>query len=361
MCVARAPEERAPRLPERVERTHEREIPEGLLLQANACRELIERLECPAALALLDNRLSFLLAQSFDGSEADPHVVRTAFPMRGDSARRIHWVRGRGGSRAQWDPRPYVVEGGTREHGSPLGRVTLRSGLADRLRKRSIHIDGQDRDSVAFRISGDDCGRVEAHGLVVEESDVELGGVVELQMSGVIRGERECRGVALTESELGEGRDLAEDLVRGDVVDALLARPADERPAQLLHVGARARAAHRATEHGRGRWRESRGRDRDAEDLLLEEDHAERLLEDRLEQRMRVLHRLAALPAGGAGIYHVPLRRAWPDARDLDDDVREVPRPHARQGLRLRTALHLEETDRVDLADEVVHGGVVER
>src|SRR5207244_49763 len=106
-----------------------------------------------------------------------------------------------------------------------------------------------------FRISGDDSGRVEAHGLVVEESDVELGGVVELQMSGVIRGERECRGVALTESELGEGRDLAEDLVRGDVVDALLARPADERPAQLLHVGAPAPAAHRARGPGRGRTR----------------------------------------------------------------------------------------------------------
>src|SRR5437660_7070213 len=150
---------------------------------------------------------------------------------------------------------------------------------------------------MTFRVAGYDSGRVEAHGLIVQESDVELGGVVELQMSGVIRGKRERRSVALTESELGEGRDLAEDLVRGDVVDALLARPADERPAQLLHVGARARAAHRATEHVRGRWRESRGRDRDAEDLLLEEEHAERLLEDRLAQRMRVLHRRAAVPA----------------------------------------------------------------
>src|SRR5437588_10931520 len=102
---------------------------------------------------------------------------------------------------------------------------------------------------MTFRVAGYDSGRVEAHGLIVEEPDVELGGVVELQMSGVIRGERECCRVALAESELGEGRDLAEDLVRGHVVDALRARTADERLAPLLHVGARARATHRATEH----------------------------------------------------------------------------------------------------------------
>src|SRR5439155_13061883 len=40
--IARAPEERAPRLAKRVERPHKREISQGLLLQANACRELIE-------------------------------------------------------------------------------------------------------------------------------------------------------------------------------------------------------------------------------------------------------------------------------------------------------------------------------
>src|SRR2546426_4396800 len=121
---------------------------------------------------------------------------------------------------------------------------------------------------MTFRIAGYDSGRVEAHGLVVEEPDVELGGGVDLQMSGVIRGERERGSVTLAEPELREGGDLTEDLVRGHVVDALLTRPADERPAQRLHVGAGARAAHRATQHvGRGR-RESRGGDRDAKDLL---------------------------------------------------------------------------------------------
>src|SRR4029079_14719328 len=150
---------------------------------------------------------------------------------------------------------------------------------------------------MTLRITGYHSGRVEAHGLVVEEREVELGGVVELQMSGVIRGEREGGSGTLTEPELGEGGDLAEDLVGDRLVDAFRARAADERPAELLHVSARASAAHRAAEHVRGGRRESRGGDRDAKDLLLEEDHAEGLFEDRLEQRMRVLHRLAALPA----------------------------------------------------------------
>ena len=76
---------------------------------------------------------------------------------------------------------------------------------------------------------------------------------------------------------------------------------------------------------------------------------------------MRVLHRLAALPAVDVRVDHVPLQRARPDDRDLDDDVREVARPHARQRLGLRAALHLEQADRVDLADEVVDRRIVER
>ena len=268
-------------------------------------------------------------------------------------------MRDRGHWRAQGDRRPYVVAGGPPEHDRALGRGI--TGFANSFRERSVHIDGQYRDAVAFRISGDDSGRVEAHGLVVEESDVELGGVVELQMSGVIRGERERGRVALAESEFGERGDLPEDLVRGHVVNALGARAVHERTAQALHVGRATSAAHRAAEHVSGRGREPRGGNGHPKDLLLEEDHAERLFEDRLEQGMCVGDRLAALPAADVRVHHVPLQRARPDDRDLDDDVREVPRPHARQGLRLRTALHLEETDRVDLADEVVHGGVVER
>src|SRR5205807_1805827 len=281
------------------------------------------------------------------------------FAMRRDRPRAVDWMTDGRGWRAQGDPRPYVVEGGPPEHDRPFRRVS--DGFAYSFRERSIHIDWEDRDAMAFRISGDDSGRVEAHGLVVQQRDVELGGVVELQMSGVIGGERERRCVALAESELREGGDLSEDLIRDRLVDTLRARAADEWAAQLLHVCRAARAAHRTAQHVRGRRREPRGGDRDAEDLLLEEDDTERLFEDRLEQRMRVLDRLAALPPSDVRVDHVPLQGAGPDDRDLDDDVREVPGPDTREGLRLRAALHPEEPDRVDLGEKVVDRGVVER
>src|SRR5437773_2093510 len=180
-------------------------------------------------------------------------------------------------------------------------------------------------------------------------------------MRGVIRGERERGRVALAEPELRERGDLSEDLVGHVGSYAVRARAVDERRAQLLHVRRRPRAAHRAAKLVRGTRREPGDGHRDAQDLLLEEDHAERLLERGLEQRMRVRDRLAALTAVDVRIHHVPLQRARPDDRDLHDDVLEASRTYPRERGRLRAALDLEQTDRVDLADEVVDRLVVER
>src|SRR5207247_11340182 len=74
---------------------------------------------------------------------------------------------------------------------------------------------------------------------------------------------------------------------------------------------------------------------RDALAICLGQDDPERLLEDRLEERMGIRHRLAALPAMDVRIHHVPLKRAWADDRDLDDDVREAAGEHPRKGLGL--------------------------
>src|SRR5438094_10333764 len=97
MRVARAPKERAARLPERVERTHEREIPEGLLLQANACRELIERLEVPAEFSLANDCFGFFFSESFDRAEPDANVMVATFAMRSDRPRCVDGMRHRGG------------------------------------------------------------------------------------------------------------------------------------------------------------------------------------------------------------------------------------------------------------------------
>src|SRR3989475_2034318 len=284
--------------------------------------------------------------------------ARDASRRNGGGAR---GVAGRSGSRARFAAVGGAIvsaKGPASTRDTPSG---LRALFAHGLRERRVHIDRKDRDAVALRVSSDDRRRVEAHRLVVEERDVELGRVVELEMRGVIRGERERGRVALAESEFGERGDLPEDLVRGHVVNALGARAVHERTAQALHVGRATSAAHRAAEHVSGRGREPRGGNGHPKDLLLEEDHAERLFEDRLEKRMRILDRLASLTAANVRIDHVPLEWTGPDDRNLDHDVREVARADARQRLRLRAALHLEESDRVDLADEVIARGIVER
>ena len=329
MRVARAPQERAARLAERIERADERKVAQRFLFDADAAREFIERAIRPVG-ALGDDGLRLRLAERCHRGEPQPHVVRATDAMPRDRLREV----------------------------SEVGALRF---LAHRIHRRAIDIDGQHRDRVPLRVAGDDRRRVEAHRLVVEEPDVELRRVVELEMRGVVRGERERGRVALAEPELGERGDLPEHLVRDAVGHAAPSRAAHERLTQPLHVGARARAAHRAPQLVRLVRGEARDGHRDLEDLLLEEDDAERLLEDRLERGMRVRDRLVSLPAIDVRVDHVPLQRARPDDRDLDDDVREVPRPHAWQRLRLRARFDLEEADRVDLADEVVDRLVVER
>ena len=71
----------ASRLAKRVERPDECEIAECLFLQADACRELIKRLELPSEFSLAHNSLSFLLAQSFDRCEANAHVMVATLPV----------------------------------------------------------------------------------------------------------------------------------------------------------------------------------------------------------------------------------------------------------------------------------------
>jgi hypothetical protein len=79
--VACAPEQRSAGLAKRIECPNKGEIPQGFLLQADACRELIERLERPAKLALAHDSLSFLFAEAFDAPESETDVMRAAFAM----------------------------------------------------------------------------------------------------------------------------------------------------------------------------------------------------------------------------------------------------------------------------------------
>ena len=99
---------------------------------------------------------------------------------------------------------------------------------------------------------------------------------------------------------------------------------------------------------------------RDLDDLLLVEDHAQRVLEDGFEQRMRIRDLLASLFAADVRMDGVALDRARPDDRHFDHQVVEGPGTGSRQSLHLRPRLDLENADGVRLAAHLENLWVVE-
>ena len=100
---------------------------------------------------------------------------------------------------------------------------------------------------------------------------------------------------------------------------------------------------------------------RDLDDLFLVQDHAQRVFENGLEQRMRIGDLLASLLAPDIGMDGVALDRSRPDDGHLDHEVVEGLRPRSWQGLHLRTRLDLEDADGVRLAAHLEHCGVLQR
>ena len=84
-----------------------------------------------------------------------------------------------------------------------------------------------------------------------------------------------------------EGDDAAQDLLLRVARDAARRHAVAQPLLEALHLVLRALEAHRAAQLLGLAAGEARGRHRDAQQLLLEERHAERAREDRLERRMR--------------------------------------------------------------------------
>ncbi len=106
--------------------------------------------------------------------------------------------------------------------------------------------------------------------------------------------------------------------------------------------------------------------DRDVEHLVLEDDHAERLAQRLLQQRMvggRLVRRVLAqpLPALDIWMHGLALDRPRTHERDLHRQVVEVLRLRAQDRLHLRAALDLEAAHRVGVLDLGVHVLVFER
>ena len=129
---------------------------------------------------------------------------------------------------------------------------------------------------------------VEAHGLGVEQGGAERRRVPALQPRRRVDEVGEAHRVALGEAVAGEGGQLLPDDLDDLGGDAALGGPVGEALVQPLHALAAALGAHGLAEHVGLAGAEAAHVDGHLHELLLEERHAERLLQRWLQQRVEV-------------------------------------------------------------------------
>jgi len=154
--------------------------------------------------------------------------------------------------------------------------------------------------------------------------------------------------------------------MRRPLVDTLAQRPLDEALPERLDRGLAPLAAHGPAQALRLPHAEPGQSDRHLQNLILEDDDAERLPQRLGEQRMvdrRHESRVLAQPLAvlDERVHGLALDRPGPHERDLDRQVVEVLWTRAQEALHLRPALDLEVADGVCALDLVVDGRVVER
>ena len=193
--------------------------------------------------------------------------------------------------------------------------------------------------------------RIEPHRLGIQEGADKRLRVVAPHPRCRIGDERKARRVTLREPILAEPADLLENPLGEFRRDALLDHARDEPVVMLLDSPLDAPRRHVAPQLV-GLARRVIGRDdRELHDLFLKERHAERLLQNRLQRRMRIDDGLLAVAPPEERMNHPARDRARPDDRDLDDEVVVGARLEAREHRHLRPALDLEDADRVRALD----------
>jgi hypothetical protein len=214
---------------------------------------------------------------------------------------------------------------------------------------------------VAARVLHDLRRGVETHRLAVQQRAGEGGRFVALQPGGDIHQQREAGGMRLGEAVFAEALDLHEDLPREVLLVAALAHAIDEAALELLEPALAPPCRHRAAQlvgFARG---EARGDHRELHHLLLEDRHAERPLQHAAHRLARVADRLDLFAPAQIGMHHAALDRARAHDGDLDHQVIEAARLHARQHGHLRARFDLEHAQRVGVADHVVDRRVLGR
>src|SRR3569833_255244 len=224
-----------------------------------------------------------------------------------------------------------------------------------------LHVHRPHLDTMAPRILHQLRGCIKAHGLTVEQSGGEGGGVSAFQPGGGVHQEREARSMRFGEAVFAEALYLLTDAfgeflaaLRGEqpCAEALLKRPEPAFAAPGRHGTAQLLGL-AAGEAGHAH--------RDLHDLLLKDRYAQGALQYVFGDRGGIGDRLEALPAPQIWVDHVALDGTWPHQRDLDHEVVIALGFLARLHGHLRARLDLEHADRVRAPQHLIHGRVILR
>ena len=186
----------------------------------------------------------------------------------------------------------------------------------------------------------------------------ELDGVVGLEVSGLVSDQGIGRGVGLVEAVAREFGDELENIFGARPVHTVGHGTFDEARLLRRHLLLDL-LAHGAAQEIRFAEREARQLARDLHHLLLIDDDAVSLLEDRLDQRMQIIGCLASMLPVHVGVDIV--HRARPVECDDGDDVLEAVGLELTQRIAHALTFELEHAQRIAALQQLVSGCVVER
>jgi len=237
---------------------------------------------------------------------------------------------------------------------------SVRGGLQDRSGTAGVDVWPADLHPVPAGVIDQSLRRVEPHRLGIEQRGQERCRVVPLEPGTGVDQVSKAHRVALRETVAGERGELAVDVVSQLTGDTPLGHTGVEPVGDPGHPLHRPLCPHRPTQLIRLGRVEAGQVDGELHELLLEQRHAQGLLQRVAHQRMGVGDRLLAVLTPDVRMHRAALDRAGPDQRHLHHQVVEAAGSEPGQGSHLGTALHLEHPDRVRPAEHVVDLGIVQ-
>ena len=157
------------------------------------------------------------------------------------------------------------------------------------------------------RIAHELRGRIEPHGLAVDERAGERRGFETLEPSGAVHEQRETRGVGFGKAVFAEALDLAENRAREILVISARAHALDEPLLEMPEAAAPLPSRHAPAQLVRLAGREAGGDDGELHHLLLENRHPQRARQHALHRVRWIGDRIEPLTPTQVGMHHAAL------------------------------------------------------